>query len=142
MVDDYLDADALRVERRARVARASLRVALLAGVASARGAEMTRGHKGRTDGNHSDVIKALRDASIGAASIAAVGGGVPDIIAGYRDLNVLLEVKDGNKPASERKLTKAEEDWHATWPGQRAVVNSPEEAVLAVLEHARKMGVV
>lgn len=103
---------------------------------------MTRGHKGRTDANQAATVKALRDASIAAVSTASVGGGFGDIVCGYRGLNVLLELKDGDKPASERKLTAAEQAFHDTWPGQIALVETPEAAVIAVLEYAKKMGVV
>jgi hypothetical protein len=46
----------------------------------------------------------------------------------------LVEVKDGSKPPSERKLTPAQVQFHAIWKGRIVVVTSPEEAVAAVLE--------
>jgi hypothetical protein len=100
------------------------------------------GHKGRVDGNHGDVVKALRDAGIGAVSTASVGDGFGDVVAGFRGVNVLLEVKDGDKEPSKRRLTAAERAFHDTWPGQIAVVETPEAAVVAVLDHAKKMRVV
>ena len=91
----------------------------------------------RTDGNHQAVIRALRSAGIAARSLAGVGDGFPDLIAGFRGVNVLLEVKDGTKFPADRKLTKAEEEFIASWPGPVVVVLSPEEAVRAVVEAAR-----
>jgi hypothetical protein len=43
-----------------------------------------------------------------------------------------MEVKDGNKPPSSRKLTKDQEDWHSEWRGQAVVVATVEEAISAL----------
>lgn len=71
-----------------------------------------------------------------------MGHGCPDIIAGYRNINVLLEVKDGSKPPSARVLTAAEREFHETWGGQVAIVTGPEEAVIAVMIAAKNLGLV
>lgn len=94
----------------------------------------------RTDGNHEAVMKALNAAGMKAVSLASVGQGFPDVAVGFRGLSCLLEIKDGGKPPSARGLTAAEKEWHDTWPGHVAVVDSPEAAITAVVEHARKMG--
>lgn len=93
-----------------------------------------RGHAGKVDANHAEVISALRKAGISAVSIAQVGGGVPDIIAGWRDVTVLLEVKSGRE-----QLNAAERAWHESWGGQVAVVWTPEQAVLAVIQHVEAL---
>ena len=94
-----------------------------------------RGHAGKVDGNHAEIIKALREHAIAAVSIAQVGGGVPDVLCGFRDLTMALEVK---MPGA--KLTAAEREFHETWPGHIAVVETAEEAITAVVSHAREMG--
>jgi hypothetical protein len=43
---------------------------------------------------------------------------------------MLLEVKDGDKSPSRRELTPDQIEWHKRFPV--TIVNSPEEAVLAV----------
>lgn len=91
----------------------------------------------RTDGNHQAIVAALRKIGATALSLAAVGKGCPDLVVGYRGLNLLLEVKDGRLPPSERKLTEAEAEFLATWGGQVAVVTSEEDAVRVVVEAAR-----
>jgi hypothetical protein len=96
-----------------------------------------RGHCGRVDGNHGEIMETLRDAAISAVSLAAVGDGCPDILAGFRGTCIVLEVK---MPGA--KLTAAEEKWHAKWSGPVAIVTTPEEAVIAVLNHAKRMGAV
>lgn len=95
------------------------------------------GHKGRVDANQAEVLRALRDAGMKPVSLASVGNGVPDILVGYRGINVLLEGKSG----SGKALTKVEAEWHATWPGQVEVICTPDQAVDAVLAEARKRGV-
>lgn len=93
--------------------------------------------KGRTDGNHAEVVKALRKAGIAVLSLASVGKGCPDLLCGFRGRNFLLEVKDGSKPPSGQMLTAAESEFFSTWPGQVEVVTSPEHAISVVIEGAR-----
>jgi hypothetical protein len=103
---------------------------------------MSRGiQRARTDNNHSEIISALRAYGISASSMAAVGNGLPDVVAGFRGVNVLLEIKSGEFP-SQRALTVAEKEWHETWGGQVAVVESPEDAVVAVVMACKKFGLV
>lgn len=94
----------------------------------------------RTDGNHSDVVEALTKAGMRVQSLASVGSGVPDLLVGWRGLNFALEVKDGGKAPSGRTLTADEQKWHDRWPGHVAIVESPEDAITAVISHAREMG--
>jgi len=94
-----------------------------------------RGHAGRVDGNHADIIAALRKSGIAAESIAQVGCGVPDVVFGFRGLSGLLEIKMPGKA-----LNAVERDWHATWPGHVATVTTPDEAITAVVNHARECG--
>lgn len=102
---------------------------------------MSRGvQRCRLDANHAAVVAALRRAGMAPLSLASVGGGCPDLVVGWRGVNVFLEIKDGNRPPSARKLTAQEREFHATWAGQVAVVTSPEEAVMAVIIHARDRG--
>jgi hypothetical protein len=51
---------------------------------------------------------------------------------GYRGRNWFLEVKDGRKAQSDRKLTHDQVEWHDSWRGQVAVVNSVDQALRAV----------
>lgn len=103
---------------------------------------MSRGvQRCRLDGNHTAVCAALRNAGMEPLSLAKVGEGCPDIVVGWLGVNVLLEIKDGEKPPSARQLTAAEQDFHATWPGQVHIAESPEQAVLAVIAHAKACGV-
>ena len=86
----------------------------------------------RTDRNQARVVKMLREIGCSVCLLHAVGGGVPDLLVGHRGHNYLLEVKDGDKPPSRRKLNKLQQAWHGAWRGQVDVVESGEEAVSLV----------
>jgi hypothetical protein len=80
----------------------------------------------------------LRSAGFSVTSTAALGGGFPDLCIGRNGITVLLELKDGTRPLSQRALTEAEERWHSSWAGCAAVANSPEEALKIAEELTRK----
>lgn len=86
----------------------------------------------RTDSNQTAIVKALRQAGCVVQSLAAVGSGVPDLIWSRNGRMGLIEVKDGRKPPSARKLTPAQEKWHREWKGPIAIVKSVDEALEAV----------
>lgn len=88
--------------------------------------------KARIDANHAAVVNALRKAGCSVQSLAALGKGVPDLLVARCGNNVLLEVKDGVKPPSQRKLTDDEREWHVKWNAPVYTVNSIEEALRAV----------
>ena len=86
-------------------------------------------HAGRVDANQAAIVKALRQVGATVQSLADVGGGVPDLLVGYRYRNFLLEVKDGNKPPSRQKLRETQKRWHALWKGDVSVVTTANEAL-------------
>jgi hypothetical protein len=87
----------------------------------------------KTDANQTQIVSALRAAGVFVQSLAAVGNGVPDLLCGFRGRLFLLEVKDGNKVPSARKLTQAQVDWHAIWADVPLfVVETPEQALIAL----------
>lgn len=92
--------------------------------------------RGRTDANQADIVKVLRKMGISVQSLSSIGDGAPDLLCGHRGKNVLLEVKDETRPPSEKRLTPDEAEWHAKWAGSVVVVESPEQALRAVLEES------
>lgn len=88
---------------------------------------------GRIDGNQPEVVKYLQNLGMSVCILSPMGKGIPDLLVGWRGLNVLLELKDGSKPPSAQELTGDERDWHAKWSGQLATVNSPEAAARVVI---------
>jgi len=87
----------------------------------------------KVDRNQAEIAAALRNAGAFVQSLAAVGGGVPDLLVGFKRQTYLLEVKDGLKPPSARELTPDQIEWHMNWNGGVCmVVNSVDEALIAV----------
>ena len=84
----------------------------------------------KTDANQTQVISALRAAGAQVQSLAAVGKGVPDLLCKYQGTFYLIEVKDGRKTPSQRKLTDDQVKWHGEWKGGLlAVAEGPEQAL-------------
>ena len=88
--------------------------------------------RARTDGNHGQIVEALRAAGCTVQSLAAIGDGTPDLLVGVDGRNLLVEVKDGSKSPSRRRLTDDERTWHAAWAGQVVVVATVAEALMVV----------
>lgn len=86
----------------------------------------------KVDANQQEIISALRAIGCTVLPLHTVGSGCPDLLVGRCGVNYLLEIKDGKKPPSCRKLTKDQVDFHAMWRGQVAVVTSVNEAFKAV----------
>lgn len=87
----------------------------------------------RIDDNHVAVVTALGGMGCTVQTLAAVGDGCVDLLVGYRGKTYLVEIKDGSKSPSRRKLTAAQERWHRWWRGGPVVVvKSPDEAIEAV----------
>jgi hypothetical protein len=86
----------------------------------------------RIDANQSAIIKALRDAGASVQPLHTVGSGCPDILCGWRGTNLLIEVKDGEKPPSARQLTPDQAVWHRDWRGKVYVVKDVDEALMVL----------
>jgi len=87
----------------------------------------------RVDANQSKIVAALRKIGCSVLHLHTLGDGAPDLAIGYRGRNLLLELKDGKKAPSARKLTPDEEIFHRDWRGQVATVESVEEAIKFVI---------
>lgn len=97
------------------------------------GMSVRAGHDGRRDANQRRIVQALRDVGASVAITAGAGNGLPDLIVGWRGTTHLFEVKDGEKPASQRKLTPAEAYFVEHWRGRPVViVESVDDALLAL----------
>jgi hypothetical protein len=82
----------------------------------------------RRDDNEQSIIKAMRAEGAYVKQINAEG--LFDLLVSHRGETLLIEVKDGAKPPSARRLTDAEQKFHDEWPGSDLyIVNSVEEAI-------------
>ena len=96
----------------------------------------------RTDSNHAEIVAELRKIGCSVVSLAPLGNGCPDLLVGIFGRNLLLEVKDGEKPPSARKLTVLEKEFHDTWKGLVFVVENADQAIDAVDASTRHVRVV
>lgn len=71
------------------------------------------------------IVAALRKAGCQVQTLAAIGQGVPDLLAGRASRLWLIECKTGRGD-----LTPAQRKWHALWPVH--ICRTPEEALRAV----------
>lgn len=83
----------------------------------------------RIDANQNEIVCALRGVGATVAITSMVGAGFPDIVVGYRGQNYMIEIKDGSKPPSRRRLTDDEQKFHDLWRGTVIVVNNIDEAL-------------
>lgn len=83
----------------------------------------------RRDANEIAIVNALR-ACGAVVRYVTQGDGIPDLLVGYNGYTILVEVKDGSKPPSARKLSPAEEKFFMEWEGgMLAKVESVQEAL-------------
>lgn len=83
----------------------------------------------RIDANQNEIVSALRKAGA-TVRVITQGDGIPDLLVGYNGHTILMEVKDGQKVPSARKLTTGEQEFFDKWTGgMLVVVNSAEEAL-------------
>ena len=95
--------------------------------------------RGKTDANQTEIVQALRQTGgCEVLSMAALGAGAPDLLIWRRGTLrfYLCEIKDGSKPASRRKLTPDQINFHRLWPVH--VVTSIDEALAVVGVKRRK----
>jgi hypothetical protein len=87
----------------------------------------------KIDANQTQVVLALQAAGATVQSLAAVGQGVPDLLVGFQGKTLLMEVKDGQKPPSARRLTEDQLKWHGVWRGGPLAVVDGVDAALRAL---------
>ena len=85
--------------------------------------------KSRADSNQNEIVKGLEKVGAKVKRLTMVGYGAPDIVAGFRGRNYLMEIK-----SKHGKLSNDQRMWHATWNGQVAVVRDLDEAIKVIYE--------
>jgi len=87
---------------------------------------------GKTDSNQTEIVCGLKKLGISVFSIASLGNGHPDIVVGHKGKNFLFEIKNGNKPPSQRKLTDMEIIYFETWGGQVNIAMNLDEVLKVI----------
>ena len=89
----------------------------------------------KVDANHAPLLRLMRQIGAYVYDTSRVGGGFPDALVFWRGRAIPVEIKDGSKPPSARKLTEAQEALHARWAsaGWPVVVVETEADVFRLL---------
>jgi len=90
--------------------------------------------RARVDANQKNIVSKLREIGCSVLHTHQLGKGAPDIIVGFNGKNYLFEIKDGNKPLSQQKLTVDEIKFKAEWQGRYDVVSSLDKLLEIILE--------
>lgn len=87
----------------------------------------------RIDANQPAIVEALRQLGAFVQPLHMVGQGCPDLLVAFRGQTLLVEIKDGSKPPSERRLTPDQQIWHSRWiGGPLSIVTDIDGAIRAV----------
>lgn len=82
----------------------------------------------RIDENQPEIAKEFRRLGCTVAITSSLGAGFPDLVVGLLGrYNLLVEVKDGAKPPSKRKLTDDEQEFKDNWSGRYDIVETLED---------------
>lgn len=82
----------------------------------------------RKDENQTDIVKALESTGCDVWILHQP----VDLLVARAGVNYLLEVKNPKKPKSGRKHTPAQVKFFREWQGQKATVETTEQALAAV----------
>lgn len=83
----------------------------------------------RVDSNQTAIVATFRACGWSVHCTHQLGDGFPDIVVGKHGYNYLIEIKDGDRPQSQQKLTKDEAEFHSEWKGAIYIIRSIEEAL-------------
>ena len=86
----------------------------------------------RIDANQPEIVAALRGVGASVQPLHMVGGGVPDLLVAHRMQTYLIEIKDGSKPPSARKLTQDQIQWHDDWRAPVHIVETVADALRVI----------
>ena len=81
----------------------------------------------KVDANQSAIVSQLREIGCTVQDLSRVGGGVPDLLVGFRGVNLLMEVK-----TAKGKLNPRQVDWHGEWRGDAVVVRDFDDALRVI----------
>ena len=95
-------------------------------------------NRAKVDANQKQLVELWRKAGAEVQSIAGVGKGCPDVLVAYQGVWRVVEIKDGSKSPSQRKLTDDEVAWHEKFSRYAPVdIVENDEQALELLERMR-----
>ena len=84
----------------------------------------------RVDANHGQIAHAFSRLGFSVLDLSRVGCGCPDLLVAKQGHSVLVEIKDGMKSASRRKLTPAEQEFRLEWRGRLVTVTCLDDVMM------------
>ncbi len=75
----------------------------------------------RVDENQGDIVAHFRAMGASVRVVSMIPGAL-DLIVGYKGRDCRVEIKDGAKPPSARKLTDAEDKEISEWKGRKPAI--------------------
>lgn len=106
-------------------------------VADARENALMSRHARKVDANHAAIVAAFRAAGASVLDLHVVGNDCPDLLVGVCGIDQLVEVKDGAKVLSARKLSDGQAEFQRTWRGRKPVVVETVEQAVQLVELAK-----
>ena len=89
----------------------------------------------RKDANHTDIVGTFRACHCSVLDTASLGNGAPDLVVALNSkTTILIEIKDGTKPPSQRKLTDDEIKFKNNWKGGYRIVTSVDDVIQLLCE--------
>lgn len=86
---------------------------------------------GRKDANHNAIAEAFERLGCSFVDLSGTPCGF-DGAVGYGGMTILVEIKDGDKPPSARKLTTNEKKVHDRWTGGKRLVTNMDDVAATV----------
>ena len=85
----------------------------------------------RVDSNHAEVVGWFEDLHCSVINVSRTPCGF-DLVVGYGGLSICVEVKDGKKSPSRRKLSDTEKKVHDRWTGGARIVKDMQDVITTV----------
>lgn len=73
----------------------------------------------KLDGNHREIVDALKARGCTVLDLSRVGGGAPDLLVAWSGKMILMEVKN---PDGRDRIDIKQATWHQRWKGPPVVV--------------------
>lgn len=80
----------------------------------------------KKDANHQEIVKLFRALGYSVLDVAQLKN-CCDVIVAKRKRTIAVEIKDGTKPPSARKLSKGEQEFKDNWRGEWALIESEQD---------------
>lgn len=89
--------------------------------------------KAKVDDNHKNLTRVFRQLGCSVYSTHQLGKGFPDLCCAIFGRTFLVEIKDGSKVPSQRKLTPDEIAFHGSWKAPVYIIESDMQAAALVM---------